>query len=190
MSAPYLFSTKDLNDEQISDIRLAASKMTGATRRSFIAEMAVKYCGGNPRKAETVFGWSKYTVATGLGEKRTGITCLGVQSTFSGRIRWEQKEPKIAEELRRLAEAHSQQDPSFRSSIMYTRLTSKTALDALRKMGFAEARLPSQSSMANILNRMGFRLRRVVKAKPLKKIKETDAIFENIKKKTIKPKTV
>ncbi len=37
--------------------------------------------------------------------------------------------------------------------------------------------------MANILNRMGYRLRKVVKAKPQKKIPETDAIFENIKEK-------
>jgi DDE family transposase len=36
--------------------------------------------------------------------------------------------------------------------------------------------------MAEGLNRMGFRLRRVVKAKPHKKLKETDAIFDNIKK--------
>jgi hypothetical protein len=33
---------------------------------------------------------------------------------------------------------------------------------------------------------MGYRLRKVVKAKPQKKIKETDAIFDNIKKKTKK----
>ena len=38
-----------------------------------------------------------------------------------------------------------------------------------------------------MLNRLGFRLRRVVKAKPQKKIKETDAIFDNIKKKMLTP---
>ena len=42
--------------------------------------------------------------------------------------------------------------------------------------------------MAEVLNRMGFRLRKVVKAKPQKKLKETDAIFDNIKKKTPKPR--
>jgi hypothetical protein len=41
--------------------------------------------------------------------------------------------------------------------------------------------------MAEVLNRLGFRLRKVVKAKPQKKIKETDAIFDNIKKKTSTP---
>jgi len=38
--------------------------------------------------------------------------------------------------------------------------------------------------MAEGLNRMGFRLRKVVQAKPQKKIVETDAICENIEKKT------
>jgi hypothetical protein len=41
--------------------------------------------------------------------------------------------------------------------------------------------------MAEVLNRMGYRLRKVVKAKPQKKIKETDTIFDNIKKKMKKP---
>ena len=41
--------------------------------------------------------------------------------------------------------------------------------------------------MAEVLHRMGFRLRKVLKAKPQKKIKETDAIFDNMKKKMTKP---
>jgi hypothetical protein len=41
--------------------------------------------------------------------------------------------------------------------------------------------------MAEVLNRLGFRLRKVVKAKPQKKIAETDAIFANLEKKTLQP---
>jgi hypothetical protein len=178
------FVPNDVTEEHIADIRLAASNMTGAIRRSFMAEMTLKYCDGSARTAETVFGWSKYTVATGLGEKRTGITCLGAQSACSGNIRWEEREPEAAETLRRIAESHSQQDPTFHSTITYTRLTANSALNALREKGLPDDRLPSPSSMAMILNRMGYRLRKVVKAKPSKKIKETDVIFDNIKKKT------
>jgi hypothetical protein len=36
--------------------------------------------------------------------------------------------------------------------------------------------------MAEVVNRLGYRLRKVIKAKPQKKIKETAAIFANIKK--------
>src|SRR6266699_2637741 len=61
------------------------------------------------------------------------------------------------------------------------------AAQALREQGYSEAQLPSPSTMAEVLNRLGYRLRRVVKAKPQKKIKETDAIFENIKKRCPSP---
>jgi hypothetical protein len=88
----------------------------------------------------------------------------------------------VAEALRQLADAHAQQDPTFRTSVTYTRLTAQAALKALSEQGYSEEQLPSPSTMAAVLNRMGFRLRKVVKAKPQKKIKETDAIFDNIKK--------
>jgi hypothetical protein len=158
--------------------------MTGAKRRAFQAEMTVKYCGGNARLAESVFGWGRHTVALGLAERGTGIMCLGAQSAFSGRKRWEDEHPQVAQVLCQLAEAHAQQDPTFRTPLAYTRLTAKGALEALRAQGAAEDHLPSPSTMAEVLNRLGFRLRKVVKAKPQKKIKETDAIFDNIKKKT------
>ena len=181
-----LESHESLRPSQIVDLRLAASKMTGATRRAFQAEMALKYCGGNPLLAETIFGWGRHTVEVGLAERRTGIMCLGAQSAFSGRKPWEDTQPEAAAALWRLAEAHAQQDPTFRTTLAYTRLTAKAALEALRAQEYSEDQLPSPSTMAAVLNRMGFRLRKVVKAKPQKKIAETDAIFDNIEKKITK----
>jgi len=179
-----LKSPQSLRPSQIADLRLAASKMTGATRRAFQAEMALKYCGGTPLLAETIFGWGRHTVEVGLAERRPGIVCLGAQSAFSGRKRWEDMQPEAAAALYRLAAAHAQQDPTFRTTLAYTRLTAKAALEALRAHGYGTAQLPSPSTMAEVLNRMGFRLRKVIKAKPQKKIAETEAIFENIEKKT------
>ena len=173
-----------LSPSHIADLRLAASKMSGPQRRAFEAEMTLKYCGGKPLLAETIFGWGRHTVEVGLAERRTGIMCLGAQSAFSGRNRWEDEHPEAAEDLRRLAEAHAQQDPTFRTPLASTRLTAKAALEALRAQGYREDQLPAPSTMAEVLNRMGFRLRKVVKAKPHKKIAETAAIFDNIEKKT------
>ena len=65
-----------LSSSQIEDLRLAASKLLGAGRRSFQAEMALKYCEGSARLAETVFGWGRNNVELGLAEQRTGITCI------------------------------------------------------------------------------------------------------------------
>lgn len=172
--------------QQIADLRLAASHMTGATRRAFQAEMTLKYCDGNARRAEDLFGWGRQNIEVGLAEKRTGIECLSLHAAFSGRPRWEDQYPEAAQALRDLALAHSQQDPTFRTTVSYTRLTAKTALEGLRQKGIEEAARPAPSTMAVILNRLGFRLRHVVKSKPLKKLPETDAIFDNVKKKTRK----
>ena len=114
-------SRPSLSASQIADLRLAASKMTGPERRSFEAEMTLKYCEGNPLMAAAVFGWGRQTVALGLAERRTGIVCLGTQSAFSGRKRWEEHYPEIAQALRQLADAHAQQDPTFRTCLtLYT----------------------------------------------------------------------
>lgn len=175
-------SAQQISGQQIADLRLAAAQMRGAKRRAFQAEMVEQYCAGNPRQAERLFGWNRKTVEIGLAERRTGVTCLGGQAAFSGRTRWEDRHPHAATALRALAEAQAQQDPTFRTSLAYTRLTAKAAIAALRAQGFRKRELPAPSTMAGILNRLGFRLRKVLKAKPQKKIAQTDAICENLKK--------
>jgi hypothetical protein len=167
---------------QIADLRLAASNMTGPTRRAFEAEMTLKYGGGHPLRADAVFGWGRQTVALGLAERRTGSMCRGAQAACSGRTRWEERQPQVAEALRQLADVQAQQAPTFRTRLTSTRLTATAAWEALRAQGYREELLPSPSTMAEGLKRLGFRLRKVVKAQPQKKSKETDAIFDNRKK--------
>ncbi len=158
-----------LNASPTEDLKLAASKMLGAERRSFHAAMTLKYCGGSARQAEVVFGWNRHTVELGLPESRTGVTCLGPHAVGCGNKLWEEKHPEVASALWGLAESHSPQDPTFRTTLSYTRLTAAEALRQWRSLGFAEAVLPSPSTMAEVLNRNGYRLRSVVKAKPQKK---------------------
>ncbi|MDZ4872195.1 MAG: hypothetical protein CLLPBCKN_001583 [Chroococcidiopsis cubana SAG 39.79] len=157
-----------LHRTQIEDLRLAASKLVGASRRSFQAEMALKYCGGSARLTETVFGWGRNSVELGLAEKRTGITCIGAQAAYGGNKSWEERFPEAAASLREIAEMHAQQDPCFLTAIAYTRLTSVAAIEQLRSLDYPEEQVPAPSTMALILNRMGYRLRSVVKAKPQK----------------------
>jgi hypothetical protein len=73
--------------------------MSGPKRRAFEAEMTWKYCGGNPLMAESIFGWGRQTVALGLAKRRMGSICLGAQAAFSGRKRWEDLHPQVAEAL-------------------------------------------------------------------------------------------
>ncbi len=141
----------------------------GSDRRAFQGAMTLKYCEGNARQAEQVFGWGRETLQLGLHEQRTRVLCLGVQAAYCGNKRWEEKHADVAEALWALAESHAQQDPTCRTTLSYTRLTAAEDLNPLRAQGFREEQLPAPSTMADVLNRNGYRLRRVVKAKPQKK---------------------
>ena len=157
-----------LHAAQIEDLRLASSMLSGEERRAFQAAMALKYGEGNARQAERVFGWGRETVQLGLHEHRTGLICIGAQAAFGGKRLWEEQHPEVAHALWVLADSHSQQDPTFRTRLQYTRLTAAEALAQLRAHGFPEESLPAPSTMAEVLNRNGYRLRKVIKAKPQK----------------------
>lgn len=161
-----------LDASHIDDLRKAASRMKGAERRVFQAEMSLKYCRGIPRQTEKIFGWNRNSVELGLHEKRTGITCLGAHKACCGNKLWEERHPEVAAVLFELAESHAQQDPTFRTTLSFTRLTAAEALNQLRNRGFMEQVLPSPRTMASVLNRNGYRLRRVLKAKPQKKFRK------------------
>lgn len=161
-------------------IRSGARRLTGYQRRLFQAEVATALCGGNARQAERRFGWGRDTVATGLHELRKGMRC---RENFAarGRKRSEQKDPRLAEDIRVIVEPHSYADPELKSARRYTNLSAAEVRTALIQKGHAEDRLPSERTMRDILNRMNYRLKRIQKGKPLKKTEETDAIFANVK---------
>lgn len=161
-----------LTQSQIEDLRSAATDMRGSERRAFQAEMTLKYCKGKPRPAERIFGWGRENIKTGLAEKHTGIIRTGAQSAYCGKRRREENRPEAAEVLRQTDEYHVQQDPAFCKTIGYTGLTAKEALKQLREKGFTDAQLPAPGTMAEIPNRTGYRLRKVVRAEPQKKFQK------------------
>jgi hypothetical protein len=169
-----------LTEQNRATIKDAAGKLTGAKRRAFQAQVALDYLNGSPRRAESVFGWARKTVQLGLNELRTGVTCVD-NTSARGNRKTEEKLPQLEQHIRSLAEPESQQDPKFQSPFQYTRITAKRMRQALiEKKGWRDEQLPCENTIGNILNRLGYRLKRVQKAKPLKRIPETDAIFENV----------
>jgi Rhodopirellula transposase DDE domain len=158
----------------------AARRLTGHPRRSFQAEVTQALCRGSARQAERLFGWGRQAVALGQQEAAHGIRC---QEDFAARglTPWEQRDPQRAQDIRDLAEPHTQADPQLNSALRYTRLTA-TALHAalIAEKGYRAEDLPKPRTLRRILNRLGYRIKRIQKTKPLKKTKETDAIFANL----------
>jgi len=61
-------------------------------------------------------------------------------------------------------------------------MSAAEVLESLREQKhYRTEDLPSERSMRDILNRMNYRLKRIQKGKPLKKTKDTDAIFANVR---------
>lgn len=157
-----------LTEVTVETIRSAAKLLTGHRRRRFQAEVALRYCGGSARKAETTFGWGRDAVHTGLGELRTGIRCLD-SYYLTGRKKTEELCPAIEDHTRRLVEPHSQADPKFRTTLAFTRVTARAVRNALQTQPEVKDFVPSRQTVGSLLNRLGYRLRRVLKARPEKK---------------------
>ncbi len=158
----------ELTESVVETICLAARKLTGFARRQFQAEMAVKYCASSPRHAEQVFGWGREAVNTGLNELRTGIRCVEDFST-RGRPKTEEASPELVPQIHALVEPLSQADPKFQTPLAYTRMTAKAVHQHLQadaaRTGLP---VPAERTVYDILNRLGYRLRRVLKTKPQK----------------------
>jgi hypothetical protein len=170
-----------LTEAVIASLKDAARKLTGPKRRAFQAQVTLDYLDGSVWKAERVFGWSHHTVTLGLNELRTGIICMGNFSA-RGNHKTEEKLPKLEADMRALADPESQADPKFQSTFLYTRITAKAMRQALiDQKGWTDEELPHVTTIGEILNRLGYKMRRVQKTKPLKKIRETDAIFDNVR---------
>jgi Rhodopirellula transposase DDE domain len=177
----------ELTESVQETIKSAARKLTGFRRRQFQAEMTLKYCQGHPRRAEEVFGWGRDSVNTGLNERRTGIRCV---DNFSarGRHKTEEQQPELVSEIHALVEPASQADPKFQTPLAYTRITAKAVHEQLVANPAGRKRhVPTERTVHDILNRLGYRLRRVRKTKPPKKFAKPTPSSTICGKSTAKP---
>lgn len=156
----------ELSEAARETMKSAARKLTGFRRRQFQAEVARQYCQGSARQAERIFGWGREAVQTGLNELRTGIRCL---DNFSarGRHKTEAQQPALAEQIHAIVAPVSQADPKFQSRLAFTRITAKAVREQLLAQA-ADSPVPAERTIHDILNRLGYRLRRVRKTKPQK----------------------
>ncbi len=171
-----LLLTKEI--KEIS--RDAAKKIKGAAKRAFMAKITQDYFDGSARKVERGLGWYRKTVEKGLKEQETGINCVDYYAA-RGRKKTEKKLADLENDIRDLVEQDSQVDPKFKTSFRYMRVSAKAVRKALiREKGYRDEQLPCRQTIGTILNRIGYRLKKTLKVKPLKRIPQTHAIFENV----------
>ncbi len=151
-----------LNDKIKKTIKDAAHALTGYKRRAFVAQVAIDYFDGRPRRTEREMGWCRDTVETGINELRTNIRCLDAYSS-RGNKRTEDRLLGLEDTIRDIVNPHTQTDPDFKNPYSYLKITAKSVRQELLKKGYDDDQLPSENTIGKILNRMNYSLKRVQK---------------------------
>jgi len=157
-----------VSTEQQEAYIAAANALTGGHRRQFMARIVNSLGRGGQRWAERVLGWARPTIRKGQRELAAGIAPQP-HPGGPGRPRVEVALPHLLDDLKTLADAQSQTDPTFRTTRLFTRLSARAARQALiDQFDYTEEALPTEETIRVKLNHLGYHLRAVRKSQPKK----------------------
>jgi hypothetical protein len=158
------------------------NKLKGSDRRVALASVSEVIGNGGKSIVAKEFNVSRDTIRKGLHELNSGFKIVDAFNA-RGRKPVEEKLPCLIEDIKDIVDSQSQTDPNFKTTRIFTRMTVKEVRKQLIKQkDYEDKELPTNQTLNNKINKMGYHLKKVRKVKPLKKIKQIDAIFENLKK--------
>src|SRR5947208_2957717 len=99
-----------------------AKTLKASQRRAFMAKTVKAMGSGGPLWAEAHLGWNRGTIRKAMHELDTGMTCL---DAFHCRRRKPAEEhlPGLLDDIRDIADGHSQADPKFQTRRLFTRIS-------------------------------------------------------------------
>ena len=137
--------------------------LSGAERRLYMARVAQTLGPESHRFLQRELGWSREALRKGTYELESGFRCVDDYAA-RGRKRAEEHLPHLLDDIRAIAEQHSQTDPSFQSTRLYLRLSAATVRAQLQtQYGYDAVTLPSAEVIRQRLNEQGYTLRAVKK---------------------------
>jgi hypothetical protein len=88
-----------------------------------------------------------------------------------GRKRIEDYLPNLLNDIKNIIDGESQTDPKFKSTNLYTRLTVKEVRKRLiEEKHYQNGELPTNQTLNTKINELGYKMKKVQKKKPLKKL--------------------
>lgn len=157
---------KKISEEVKATIKDAAKKLTGYRKRDFIAKVTEDYFNSSARKAESVMGWKRTCVQTGLHERRTGLICVDNYGA-RGRCKSEENQPNLETDIKLLVDGQAQADPKMKSTFAYTQVSARAVREALiTEKGYQEEELVTRQTIGTVMNRLGYRLKKSKKLNP------------------------
>jgi hypothetical protein len=140
-----------------------AKQLKGHARRLYMARVVKALGRGGQWFASQEFGWDRNTIRKGTRELETGFMCYDNYAA-RGRQRAEARLPHLLDDLRAIADQHSQTDPKFQSTRLYLRLSAASVRQQLiERKGYTDEQLPSVEVIRQRLNALGYSLKRVKK---------------------------
>ena len=147
---------KVLHQETVKELK-------GHARRLYMARVTQTLGRGGPSLLSRELGWSRDTISKGLKELTSGLICYDNYAA-RGRKRAESCLPKLLDDIRTIADQHSQTDPSFESTRLYLRLSAASVRQQLiERKGYRDGALPSEEVIRQRLNELGYTLQAVKK---------------------------
>lgn len=149
-----------LTEQVKATFKDAARKLTGAKKRAFTAQVALDYFDGSARKTERALGWDRVMVQRGLDSLETGIAYADNYSA-RGRKKTEALLSNLEQDIRELVDGEAQADPKFQTTFCYLKVSAREVRDQLiLQKGYEDSVLPTRQTIGEILNRLGYLLRK------------------------------
>ncbi len=174
--------TKTMSIEEQNLLKDTALLLQGSAYRCFIARVVNLFGWGGQSFAENNLGWNRGSIRKGQKEYASGIA---FEDHFNrrGRGKVEEKLPNLLDDIRSIVEPLSQTDPTFRSTRIYSPMSANEIhLRLIKHYKYKKSELPCIRTIRTKLQELGYYLKKVRKCLPLKKIKETDDIFDEVHK--------
>ncbi len=141
------------------------NQLNGHERRQFMARVVSLMGTGGQLKAERELGWDRKTIIKGRREIESGFTCV---DNFSGRGRKSALEhfPSLKEDITCIVNPLCQTDPTFRTQNLYSPISANEVRRRLiDDMGYNPEKIPTVRTISTIMNKLGFKLKKVPKTK-------------------------
>lgn len=158
----------ELTEEVKALLLNTAKELKGSARRMFMARTVQALGEGGQRLAERELGWNRGTMRKGMHEVKSGMVCVDA-FTSRGRKRSEDHLPNLLNDITAIVDGQSQADPQFRTTRLYTRLTTtEVRRQLIAQKGYTEEELPTAETIGSKLNQLGYYPKKVAKSQPQK----------------------
>ena len=94
-------------------------------------------------------------------------------------VKKEEEYESLTQDIASLIEPYSQSERNHKDTLGYVKITANWLLEQLITKGYSPLSF-CLTTLGNLLNRLGYSLKKVQKTLPLKRIPATESIFENV----------